>query len=343
MRVFERQDEPREQQPLPLVRLGLILPFVEELDRRRVDTDAVLTTNGLARVTVLDLDVFVPVIVVHRFLEDAARAAKDPYLGVRVGETMDVASWPPFVDAVSRATTLMEFLVRLIRAVKRESSSARHSLEIGTDHAIYKETRTTQQEIAPAQNDAFTAAYTLRLLQRATGPNWNAKDVWLKVCDPEAIPNGYLGVKVVGGDRLGMTVRFPTQWLSQPLDQRALIKTSLNSENRLHAPAGFLDALRQTLTLHLEKTDLNIDFVARLSGTSRQSLQRKLKVCGTTFSAELVNVEKGRATEDLTLSAKSIGEIAASLGFSDPTSFTRAFKSWTGQSPRAYRKNSRSQ
>ena len=117
MRAFEPQDEPRERQPLPLVRLGLILPFVQELDRRRVDTDAVLTSNGLARETVLDLDVFVPVIVVHRFLEDAARVAKDPYLGVSVGESMDVASWPPFVDAVSRATTLMEFLVRLLRRV----------------------------------------------------------------------------------------------------------------------------------------------------------------------------------------------------------------------------------
>ena len=79
----------------------------------------------------------------------------------------------------------------------------------------------------------------------------------------------------------------------------------------------------------------------RLAGVSRQSLQRRLKANGTTLSAELIGLKKGRATEELSQSTKPITEIAASLGFSDPTSFTRAFKSWTGQSPREYRKSHR--
>ena len=71
------QTETKKEEPfLPLVRLGLILPFVEELDRLGIPADAVLMRNGLVRATVCDPNVFVPAIVVHRFLEDAARAAE---------------------------------------------------------------------------------------------------------------------------------------------------------------------------------------------------------------------------------------------------------------------------
>mgnify|MGYP000040052501 CR=1 FL=1 len=58
---------------LPLVRLSLIQPFVQELDRRGLSTDSVLAENGLARETLKDDSVFVPPIVIHRFLEGAAR------------------------------------------------------------------------------------------------------------------------------------------------------------------------------------------------------------------------------------------------------------------------------
>lgn len=341
MQGFERQNERDGQglSPLPLVRLALIAPFIRALDERRLDADAVLTENGLARETVLDPEVFVPVIVVHRFLESAAEAANDPHFGVSVGESMDVTRWTPLVDAVVHSETLVEFLLRLIRAVKAESSSARHTLEVGADYAFYREVRTTNQVIAPAQNDAFMAAFMLKLLRKAADPSWKAEEVLLKVCDPNVIPSAYMGIKVVGGDRMGMAIRFPSQWLLRPLDQRALIDASKLDELS-HTPTEFLDSLRQTITLNLEKRELNVAFVARLAGISRQTLQRRLKANDTTFSAEVIELKKCHASEYLTSSAKPISEIATSLGFSDPTSFTRAFKSWTGMSPRQYRKGS---
>ncbi|MGI9320085.1 MAG: helix-turn-helix domain-containing protein [Thiogranum sp.] len=42
--------------------------------------------------------------------------------------------------------------------------------------------------------------------------------------------------------------------------------------------------------------------------------------------------------EDLTHTDKPVAAIGESLGFGSPASFTRAFKTWTGQSPREYRK-----
>jgi len=326
---------------LPLVRLNLILPFVEALDRLRANTEGVLTANGLARETVLDENAFVPVIVVHRFLESAAQAADDPYLGVCVGESLDLARWAPLVDAASRAATLGEFLIRFLRAARDEASSARHSLEVGPRHVIFREIRTTEQEIAPAQNDGFTAGFVLGLLRRGAGANWNAADVRLKVCEPRALPQGYLGVHIVGGDRSGIAVRFPTEWLLQPLDRRALVPSPHRNRKAKEPPTEFRDAFQQALLPHLHETDLTVDYVARLTGMNRQSLQRKLKASGTTFSSELIALKKRRASEDLIQSDQPIAEIATGLGFANPTSFTRAFRLWTGESPRQYRKRHR--
>jgi hypothetical protein len=61
------------------------------------DADAVLMGNGLVRATVRDPNVFVPVIIIHRFLEEAARAVDEPHFGVHMGERSDLAGWPPFV------------------------------------------------------------------------------------------------------------------------------------------------------------------------------------------------------------------------------------------------------
>jgi hypothetical protein len=77
---------------LPLIRLSLCIPFLLELEKRHVDANAVLSSNGLSREAMYDEAVFVPAIVIHRFLESAADAAQDPYLGVFIGENLDYSA-----------------------------------------------------------------------------------------------------------------------------------------------------------------------------------------------------------------------------------------------------------
>jgi AraC-like DNA-binding protein len=334
-------DRARPRPALPLVRLRLILPVIDELDRRRVRTNSVLAAGGLARATVLDPEVFVPPVVVHRFLEEAALAAKDPHLCSRVGETLDDAGWPPLVDALSHAKTLGEFLIRFVRAARDEASSAKHVLEVGPTRAFFAEKRTSEQEIAPAQNDAFTAAYVLRLIQRGAGPTWNARDVRLTVCDPAALPERYMGAQVVEGDRMGMSVSFPSAWLLQPFDARGFVDSHPDRSNRFDLPVEFLDSLRRALEPQLHTPDLTVAFVARLIGMGRQTLQRRLRSKGTTLSAEIAELKKRRASDELARSDKPITEVAGAVGFRNPTSFARAFREWTGESPRDFRKKRR--
>ena len=159
------------------------------------------------------------------------------------------------------------------------------------------------------------------------------------LCEPEALPDRYQGVSVIGGDRLGVVVRFPAAWLLHTLDHERLIKSITPERQSSKMPSDFITVLRSMLALHLAKPELNVDYVAQLFDISRQSLQRKLKAGGTTLLKEIAALKKERACHYLATTNKTISEIATSLGFGSAVSFTRAFKSWTNQSPSDYRKS----
>lgn len=80
--------------------------------------------------------------------------------------------------------------------------------------------------------------------------------------------------------------------------------------------------------------------VARALAMAERTLKRKLAEQGTSYSELLDRRRHVRALELLRTSA-SIEEVAERLGYSDAANFTRAFRRWTGKSPRAARKAAR--
>lgn len=77
--------------------------------------------------------------------------------------------------------------------------------------------------------------------------------------------------------------------------------------------------------------------VAEALNVSNRTLQRKLKDEGTSFIDLLQDTRLQLAEKYLSQPQRSIVEIAYLLGFSEPSTFSRAFKRWTGQAPADYR------
>lgn len=84
----------------------------------------------------------------------------------------------------------------------------------------------------------------------------------------------------------------------------------------------------------LHKGEVNMDAIARSLGMSRQTLFRKLKAEGVTFVGVLDELRRTLALHYLSGKKVSVNETAYLVGFSDPAAFSRAFKRWTGSSPR---------
>lgn len=78
--------------------------------------------------------------------------------------------------------------------------------------------------------------------------------------------------------------------------------------------------------------------VARALHVSVRTLQRKLIAAGTTFREVHDTVRGQLAVEYLDDPRVSTAEVAFLLGFSDQSSFNRAFRRWTGESPGRWRR-----
>ncbi len=80
------------------------------------------------------------------------------------------------------------------------------------------------------------------------------------------------------------------------------------------------------------------DSVSEAVYTSKRSLQRKLHGKGTTFKTILTEVREDLALKYIHDRKLTLTEISFMLGFSEMSSFSRAFKRWTGESPKEFRK-----
>ncbi|MFT3859472.1 MAG: AraC family transcriptional regulator [Aquabacterium sp.] len=68
-----------------------------------------------------------------------------------------------------------------------------------------------------------------------------------------------------------------------------------------------------------------------------RTLQRRLGEVGTCYRDVLNETRHKLAVSYLRSEQYSVGEIAFLLGFSEVSAFTRAFRRWTGASPREWR------
>jgi AraC-like DNA-binding protein len=80
--------------------------------------------------------------------------------------------------------------------------------------------------------------------------------------------------------------------------------------------------------------------IAKLIFVSNRTLQRKLADEGTNFRTLLLEVRRELAERYIADNSLPLAEISYMLGFSDTSSFSRAFKRWTGDSPNVFRSNS---
>lgn len=87
----------------------------------------------------------------------------------------------------------------------------------------------------------------------------------------------------------------------------------------------------------LHTGEVTADEVARALGFSRQTLFRKLKSEDATYQQVLDALRQRMALSYLTGAKVSVNETAYLVGFSEPAAFSRAFKRWTGKSPRDFR------
>jgi len=143
---------------------------------------------------------------------------------------------------------------------------------------------------------------------------------------------------VFGSDRNAMLT--DAAWLDQGLQAPSLQMVEMvkaRTDRLLHRVASANSTrsrVEALLTNHLHTADVSVDAVAGKLGMGRHTLFRRLRAEGVTFRQVLNELRHELAAQYLNERKLAVNETAYLLGFSDPAAFSRAYKRWTGHSPR---------
>ena len=102
-----------------------------------------------------------------------------------------------------------------------------------------------------------------------------------------------------------------------------------------------VDAICRLIDALLPKGYPPIDDVAQLLRLSPRTFQRLLNAEGVGYAELVDRCRCSVACDSLKHTQQPVKDIAVALGYRDASSFSRAFRRWTGTAPRVYRNQSR--
>ena len=84
-----------------------------------------------------------------------------------------------------------------------------------------------------------------------------------------------------------------------------------------------------------------IEHAARRLGIPVRTLQRRLRERGQSYGELVDATRRRRACCLLARPGTRVADVAKALGYADASSFSRAFRRWTGMAPREFRRRAR--
>ncbi len=313
------------------------------LDEAGCDSDALFAEAGLDPAALSDPNARYPQAASNRLWQLAEQASGDPAFGLEVGRRIRQTTFHALGYSLLASATLKEVFERLVRYFHIVSDAA--ELEFVADGSDYRflmhppERGTRPTDVAL---DAMMSVI-IRLCRALYGPDFRALSVSLmrpEPADREPFDKVFKAPLVFGAAE--NAIALPGAMLERTLDSANPELARINDEIVARYLAHFHqnNAVNRVHGLLVELLPLgepSQEKVAAAMNMSLRNLQRKLSAEGSSYKAVLNDTRRELALSYIRDSRYSISEIAYLLGFADTSSFTRAFRRWTGESPRAYR------
>lgn len=188
----------------------------------------------------------------------------------------------------------------------------------------------------------FTIAASCNVMRALCGQTWAATEVLFSHrAPPDRRPYSrfFRAPLQFGADRTALV--FPSSWLSRRipganLETRRAVQQSIAGMLR-HQNCDLLTKVRRALFTLIIEENVTIDDLARMLGVHKRTLNRRLAEFDTTFAKMLSEVRFHLAQQLLSDTDLPFVEIAATLNYTDASTFTRAFRSWAGVTPSSWR------
>lgn len=158
---------------------------------------------------------------------------------------------------------------------------------------------------------------------------------------PSTAPLGALRAVLAAAERLG--VERNALLAAAEIEAARLDAADRAALARLRAVAEeaateFVGRVRATIAKLVREGRVGAEDVAKALAVSVRTLHRRLEKSGTTFGGLCDEARCSAALAHLRDPKIPIKETASLLGFSEPSTFYRAFRRWTGDTPAHYRR-----
>jgi AraC-like DNA-binding protein len=286
-----------------------------------------------------------PMRVFRALSDEVAERMRDPFFGLHVALELQRGSYG-LVEFICRSEpTIGAGFDRLIRYQRLIGNRIEYSLRRTGSDAIFEHRVIGEPLAAGRHGNEFTIAALIRLGTMLSGSAMRASRVWFAHPRPKDVSEL---TRFFETDRLDFGqpangMRFAAEVLERPIltaddSLNALLEAQAERELQLRPVADdFLARVREQLRASMRQGATTATRVAAGLKMSPRTLQRRLEDEGTTFQAVLDEVRHALALNYLGDASLKLGHVAFLLGYTDPRSFVRAFKRWTGKSPEDYR------
>lgn len=324
------------------VSVGVIIQLAHYFRILKLDVEALFKAVGLD-MRVLELpDERVPLEKYIRLETAAANASGDPCFGLHMGQYMEAGNWSILGYMMMNCKTLAEAFEK----------SFKYSAIIGNvitaDIALNRQTiKITLQapKGAPAISrhcyEGFLSSL-ICLARSLSGQPINALEVGLASAKPEFIDayqaafgspvlfdqqSNYMIMAVSVGD---IPVLRPNESLLAYFETYAAdFLAGITEKTKTYM-------VKKWLLANMDSEHLTIELAAKVFAVSVRSLQDQLKKEGTEFR-QLLQQTREQLAKKYLQDQYTVEDITYLLGFSDHSTFRKAFKKWTGLTPKEYR------
>ena len=312
--------------------------LVKLIEASGLNPEAFMAEEGLDPSIIFDANARLPVEAAERISWRARKAARDPFFALREWEHLQAGHLGPLGFAWLASPTLRSALGRLNRFEAMVNDHLSVSMqERGDTLAVTIEFHNEPVDAGLREDSAL--GILVAMCRRIAGEDLNPTAVYCQQATPEDTSEYFALFRCpVHFDAETTRMEFPRDAVDEPLtgcnqqvaassDEMAIRYLAWRDRNDI------VNRVRTWIIEHLAEGHVTEDRAAEALAMSTRSLNRKLREEDTSFKQVLNDTRRSLAERLITDPSLSLTEISFMLGFSEASSFSRAFKRWTGNSP----------
>jgi AraC-like DNA-binding protein len=329
---------------LPTASGGLSRLAANRLRTADIKLELLLSRVGLTLDQIDDPEIRIDAHNQIAFLEAAAEALSDEFLGFSLAEEFDCRDLGLLYYVMASSDTLGDALKR----ASRYSRITNEGIVLEYLEAHEPKLRLTYAGIprhADRQQIEFCILAMVRVCRLLSGRQLLPKHVSIMHVGSKGISKfaHFLGKDIEFGSGAD-EIAFPAgccEWTLTNADPRLnkiLLKVCEESLNARKTTGAFRVTVENTIAPLLPHGQAHATAVAKKLGMSERTLARRLATEGVTFMEVLQQLKANLASRYLEDEGMPISRTAWLLGFEDASSFSHACRRWTGKSPRELRR-----